>query len=225
MHDSEADRRQFDSALAWIRKQGTAKHFSLAAVVLAFVDTFIHPISLTALGLLVLASLPWLIPLVRSFDLPLKSMKLPGGVEFEFNQLEQMREQAASAGLLRPPEHEYSFQTIFDQDPNLAVAGLRIELERRLRELGKIAGINVSRTAIPHLVRALGENGTLDRSEISVIADLLPTLNQAVHAHDLDTRAFDWAMDVGPQLLAGLDAKIRGIKVATGRRRAPGGPR
>ncbi len=40
---------------------------------------------------------------------------------------------------------------------------------------------------------------------------LLPTLNKAVHAQDLDARAFNWAMDVGPQLLAGLDAKIQNI--------------
>jgi hypothetical protein len=224
MHDLGAERRRFGWTLAWIRKQGAAKHLSLAAVVLAFVDTFIHPISLTALGLLALAALPWLIPFVRSFNLPLKSMKIPGGVEFEFNQLEQISEQAAKAGLLRPAGNKYSFQTVFDEDPNLAMAGLRIELERRLRELGSIAGINVSRTAILHLVHALEGNGTLDRSEISVIADLLPTLNQAVHAHDLDTRAFDWAMDVGPQLLAGLDAKIRGIKEAVGQRQALAGP-
>ena len=224
MHDSGADRRQFDSTLAWIRKQGAAKHFSLAAVVLAFVDTFIHPISLTALGLLALAGLPWLIPFFRSSDFPLKSMKIPGGVEFEFNHLEQISEQAAKVGLLRPAGNKYSFQTIFDQDPNLAMAGLRIELERRLRELGRIAGIPASRTAILHLVHALEGNGTLDRREVSVIADLLPTLNQAVHAHDLDTRAFAWAMDVGPQLLAGLDAKFRGIKEAAGQRQAPAGP-
>jgi hypothetical protein len=120
--------------------------------------------------------------------------------------------QAASAGLLQPAEHRYSFQAILDQDPNLAVAGLRIELERRLRELGEMAGVDASRAAIGRLVRALEEKGALDRREISVIADLVPTLNKAVHADDLDWRAFDWAMDVGPQLLAGLDAKIRNIK-------------
>ena len=179
------------------------KFLSVAAIVLAFTDTFIHPVSLTALGLLVFAGLPWLIPLARFSSWPIKSMKLPGGVEFEFSELKQIGEEAASAGLLKPAEDTYSFQTIYDQDPNLAVAGLRIELEKRLREIGKIAGIDVNRTGIGQLVRALDRNGALDRSEVSVIADLMPTLNKAVHADDLDARAFDWAMDVGPQLLAG----------------------
>ena len=51
----------------------------------------------------------------------------------------------------------------------------------------------------------------LDQQEISVIADLMPTLNNAVHAQDLDARSYKWAIEVGPQLLAGLDAKIQNI--------------
>lgn len=205
-------RKKGERALAWLRELSSAKRLSFAAMVLAAFDTFIYPISLTALGLLALACLPWLIPLVRSSEWPLKSMKLPGGLEFEFNELEQIGANAKSAGLLKPAKQKYSFEAIFDQDPNLAMAGLRIELERRLLELGQIARIDITEKGLSRLVRSLEEVGTLDRREVSVIADLLPTMNKAVHAQDLDMRVFGWAMETGPQLLAGLDAKIQNIR-------------
>jgi hypothetical protein len=214
MDDQRIGSKRLERGLVWIRRLSSLKVLSLAAVTLAFVDTFIHPISLTALGLLAVAGLPWLLALVRSPDWPLKSVELPGGVKVEFNELKQIGEEAADAGLLGAAQHQYSFQAIFDQDPNLAVAGLRIELERRLRELGQRAGVNTDRTAVGYLVRQLEDKHALGRRELSVIADLIPMLNKAVHADDLDPRAFDWAMDVGPQLLAGLDAKIRDFRTS-----------
>jgi hypothetical protein len=106
----------FEGPFKRARKLSPIKYLSVAAVVLAFVDTFIHPISLTALGLLLLAGMPWLIPLVRSPNWPLKSGAAGSG-KVEFRDLKEIGEQAASAGLLQPTENKYPFQAIFDQDP------------------------------------------------------------------------------------------------------------
>jgi len=200
-----------ERALIWLKTQSPAKYLTSSALLLAAFDTFVRPISLTALGLIVLAGVPWLIPILKHSDWPLKSMKLPGGVEFEFSELMQIGEQAESAGLLKQPEHKYSFEAIFYDDPNLAMAGLRIELEKRLVELAQIGQVDIKTRGIGRLVRALEQHGALDHQEVSVIADLMPTLNKAVHAQGLDERAFDWAIEVGPQLLAGLDEKIQNI--------------
>lgn len=197
----------------WLKNIDQFRILSITAVILALVDTFITSISLTALALLAIAFLPLLITLINSSEWPLKSMKLPGGVELEFSDLKRIGEEAASAGLLKQTEHDkYSFQSIYEKDPNLAMAGLRIELEGRLRKLGEIEGINASRGGIDPLMRSLEGTGALSHEENSVIADLVPTLNRAVHADNLDPRAFDWAMDVGPQLLAALDIKIQDKK-------------
>lgn len=197
------DQNVFGKALNRLRATNPLERVSLAAVCLAIFDIFIKSISITALGLLVLAALPWLIQLFHS-------MELPGGLKFEFRDLEKIKESAESAGLLKRPEPKQAqpYEAVFPDDPNLALAGLRMELEKRLRRLGESAGINLRPASIGRLIPALRDAGVLDEREVSVISDLLPLLNKAVHAENLDERASFWAMDVGPQLLSALDDKI-----------------
>src|SRR5436190_5538882 len=84
--------------------------------------------------LLMVAAIPWLLPLF-------KSVELPGGLKLEFQDLQASEKRAAEAGLLdeppQTPDHAYSFQVVADEDPNLALAGLRIEIERRLGRLAE----------------------------------------------------------------------------------------
>lgn len=174
-----------------------------AAVFLIIVDTFVKPLSLTALGLVLLALAPWLVRIV-------KSLELPGGFKVELVELEQVANKAEQAGLLAPPTRqdvEPAYRTIFNQDPTLALAGLRIELERRLNRLADAHQLDSRRMPRPVLqtVRELEKNGVLSREQGAVIADLLPLLNRAVHAADYDQGGAQWAMDVGPRLLAALD--------------------
>jgi hypothetical protein len=86
------------------------------------------------LALLVIAAIPWLRPLF-------KSLELPGGLKVEFQDVKNVTERADAAGLVasQPPgnPNTYSFQLIADNDPNLALAGLRIELERHLGQLAE----------------------------------------------------------------------------------------
>ncbi len=182
-----------------------SKHvISLTAAVLIFIDTFVKPLSYITLGLTALALLPWLLKFV-------KSAKLPGGIEVELrDELTAATEKADVAGLLTSPQPGVtispSYALIFDHDPVLAVAGLRIELERRLRELAKEAGIE-ARGGMGMLLRQLPPE-VLPREQASVLADLAPLLNKAVHSEEFSKDAADWAMEVGPQLLASLDFRI-----------------
>ncbi|MGC1122580.1 MAG: hypothetical protein WBA22_15955 [Candidatus Methanofastidiosia archaeon] len=94
-------------------------------------------IDLVTLSLIVVAILPWLSPILKSFE-------LPGGLKIEFRDMEKTAEKIDKAGLLPPnpkKTYEYSFFSISEEDPNLALADLRIEIEKRLKEIASIRDV------------------------------------------------------------------------------------
>lgn len=108
-------------------------------------------IDLTTLLLLVIAALPWLAPIF-------KSLELPGGLKVEFQELEKAKEEASRAGLLAKPaenKREPAYLLVAQEDPNLALAGLRIEIERRLAAIARVKGLEDRRYSIGQLLRQL----------------------------------------------------------------------
>lgn len=181
---------------------------SLGALLLALAH-IIWPqlaIDAEALALIVIAILPWLAPLV-------KSLELPGGWKVEFQELQKAASRAELAGLLaaEPSENEatFSFQSIATRDPNLALAGLRIEIEKRLSSLAEIHGLNSRRAmSVGQALRALAQAEVLTNEERSILADMVNLLNSAVHGAEVDSRAAAWAIDVGSRLLTSLDERV-----------------
>jgi len=181
---------------------------SLGALVLAL-SHIIWPklaIDAVALALIVIAILPWLAPLV-------KSLELPGGWKVEFQELQKVASRAETAGLLasEPSQDQvsFSFQSIASQDPNLALAGLRIEIEKRLSLLAEIHGLTSRRPlGVGQALRALAQAEVLTSEERSILSDMVNMLNSAVHGAEVDSFAAAWAIDVGPRLLTSLDNRI-----------------
>jgi hypothetical protein len=158
------------------------------------------------LALLVIAVLPWVAPLV-------KSVELPGGLKLELRDLERATARADTAGLLAAEpssvEQEFSFEAVAARDPNLALAGLRIEIERRLTLLARAHRLQLGRLrGVGQLLQTLTSASVLRSDEQSVLADMIGLLNAAVHGADVDQRAAEWALDVGPRLLTALDQRI-----------------
>jgi hypothetical protein len=102
---------------------------------------------------------------------------------------------------------QYSFQLVAVQDPNLALAGLRIEFERQLRALAEAVGIGTRMQGARRLVVELVKESVLTEEEEGVLTELIELLNDAVHGADVGSRASRWAMDIGPRLLASLQGK------------------
>jgi len=179
---------------------------TLGALTVALIHVWVPALAIDAitLALIALAILPWLGPLF-------KSVQLPGGFKVEFQErLERAAERADKAGLLsrRGVEgQQYPFQLVADQDPNLALAGLRIELERQLRALAEAVGVGTRMQGARRLVIELAKEGVLSAEEEDVLTDLIELLNDAVHGADVGSRASRWAMDIGPRLLASLQGK------------------
>lgn len=184
-----------------LRQVVTLGALVLALAHIVFPDAAIDTITL---GLIVIAVLPWLAPLI-------KSLELPGGWKVEFQELQRAASRAESAGLLAPPSAKIdalAVQSIAERDPNLALAGLRIEIEKRLSKLARCTGIVPKGAGVGILLRQLTKSGVLAQEEQAVLSDLVGLLNSAVHGATVDTRAADWAMDIGPRLLASLDERI-----------------
>lgn len=161
--------------------------------------------------LIVIAILPWLAPLI-------KSLELPGGWKLEFQELQKAASRAETAGLLSTEEQaisvSYAFQSIAERDPNLALAGLRIEIEKRLTSLVEAKGIKQDHPAgVGQLLRLLVKMEVLTNEERSILADMVNLLNSAVHGAAVDPRAADWAIDVGPRLLSSLDERISEARI------------
>lgn len=182
----------------------TVAAVAIAAVHLVWPQLTIDGITLI---LLLVAVVPWLLPLF-------KSVELPGGVKLEFQDLQASEQRAAAAGLLDEPplpqpDHDYSFQVVADEDANLALAGLRIEIERRLGRLAEGVGLGSAKMSISRLLKVLGDTGRLTSEQRSVLSDMVGLLNSAAHGAIADQRSAEWALKVGPRLLATLDKRIQ----------------
>lgn len=156
-----------------------------------------------------IATVPWLQPLF-------KSLELPGGWKVEFRDFEAVRQKAEDAGLVPrdaaapASTTQYAFQQIAGSDRTLALAGLRIELEKRLIALARSAGLNEQPRGIERLLRFLEQREVLDRQEAGVVRDLARVLNQAVHGQEVDARTAAFAEDFGAVLLSELERKQQG---------------
>jgi hypothetical protein len=181
---------------------------TLGALALALIHILFPALAIDAitLVLVVVAVIPWLAPLF-------KSLQFPGGWKIEFQELQKVAAKADDAGLLSRAEMalppEYAFLSVADRDPNLALAGLRIELERRLVQLAEMHQIGTAMQGMGRLLRELSKRQVLTDDEESVLSELLHLLNAAVHGASVDPRATDWAMEVGPQLIQSFEEKLR----------------
>jgi hypothetical protein len=161
-----------------------------------------------ALGLLAIAVIPWLSPLF-------KSIELPGGMKIEYQELEKAGESASNAGLVAPnvppttpplaPRARYAFEDAVALDPNMALAGLRIEIERRLKELANASGGLPRIGGSGALLHTLRDREVLSGEAFGALRDITALLNTAVHGAIVTPRAVNWVMDIGPGLLEQLD--------------------
>lgn len=157
-------------------------------------------------ALLVFAALPRLAPW-------LNSVELPGGVKLTWQDVARVQQEAEATGLLAGPAafeacpREYSYQLVVDEDPRLALAGIRIEIEKRLNELAAAYDLE-PRGGILHILRTLRQHEALEWQEAEVLGHVNRVLNMAVHGAELSPDAARLALDLGPRLLRVLDDRI-----------------
>jgi hypothetical protein len=86
---------------------------------------------------------------------------------------------------------------------HLALAKLRIDLESELRAIARDVGLSeyASRTSVRSLASALAQNEHIPVRYLSVLEDILPTLNKAVHGQDVTTDTAASILRAGNDLL------------------------
>lgn len=160
-------------------------------------------IDAVTLGLVVVAVLPWLSGLIRSAE-------FPGGWKIEFQDVQAAGEKVTATNPTTLPSTEGpppSYLQIAERDPNLALVGLRIEIEKRLRQLATHHKLPQSHSMI-RLFEELRRRGILNDPSVSGLSELVMAGNQAAHGARVEAQAASWAIDYGPQVLAVLDAKL-----------------
>jgi hypothetical protein len=185
----------------------TLTALSLALIHLIWPMIRIDTITLT---LFVISILPWLSSLF-------KSIELPGGLKVQYQDLEKIEDRAIQSGLITTEidkiDESYSFQTVASKDPNLALAGLRIELEKRLMHLASTRHLPINKKGLHALLEVLNHNELINGSEKALLSDLVALLNSAVHGATVDSSALDWALEIGPKILNALEARSQSSEI------------
>lgn len=161
------------------------------------------------IALIVIAIIPWLGSLF-------KSLEFPGGLKVEYHELQKASEKAKKAGLLKSTldkkskkKSKISYQQISLKDPNLALANLRIEIEKRLMKIAESHGLEIRKGGVVSIARSLKETNLLSGNEYSALLNIVVLLNSAVHGHKVDADGANWAFETGNQILQALDEKIK----------------
>lgn len=162
-----------------------------------------------ALGLLLLAVVPWLSPLI-------KSAELPGGFKIEFQDVKEAAEKVAAgepAVLQQLPaaRGEMSYLEIAEHDPRIGLILLRVEIEKRLREMAELADVP-SRGSLSNLMRDLANREILSGETMAGLRDLIDLGNRAAHGVPVAFDAAYAAIDFGPRVLAVLDTKLTSLR-------------
>lgn len=164
-------------------------------------------IDLITVILFCLILIPWVEPLF-------KSVELPGGVKLEFQELEKIEKEAKEVGLIDEQQtnvatsKDYDFIEIADINQALALVSLRIEIEKKLREIANKYNLETQRLPVSQIIRLLFDKNILTIQESNVLRDILYTLNQASHGVEYDGRTGDWIIEVGPELIESLNNKV-----------------
>lgn len=207
--------------MSWIVDWLSAKKFYIilsvfsTLIVLLIILHMLFPdkiIDTITIALIIIGIFPWFVPQLRMLEF--------SGVKLEFRDLQKATEKMEKVGLVAEEEAPVSDPFIISsargEDPALALAWVRIEIEKRLRKIAKVTGIDVERLSISRMMRLLGEREIFTHQEVESIMYLTKVLNKAIHGDEVDKRAADWAMDEGQMIIRALDDRYSSITNLSG---------
>lgn len=177
---------------------------SFGAAVFLLIHVFFPKLTIDAItfGFFIAITLPWLSDFI-------KSAEFPGGWKLEFRDLQSAGDKITKgAPLNSEATPQPSYLEIASRDPNLALVGLRIEIEIRLRALARKNSIK-DNIPLGQLLMELERQKILDIPSIRGLRQLIDAGNHAAHGAKFEEDAASWAFDSGPQILAVLDANLK----------------
>ena len=162
------------------------------------------------IALLVLAVCPWIFG-------NLKVLEIVGLGKAEFitkeekQKLGEEKKQLQNEGGNLFDEKKYIFLRHRDEDIRLTLAGLRIALEEQLNLIAQQNQLLTGR-GLRQQVDALWSRKLIESHERTLIYDLTPALNKAVHANvDFKYDNVQFVLELGLKLLNSLEGKVKHI--------------
>lgn len=89
------------------------------------------------------------------------------------------------------------YRILAQRDPNLALAGVRMEVEIMLKNLAK--GFNISLREVYNsgiIVKKLGEKGSITQSQAQLISTVVKLCNSVVHGHKVTLSEAEDILDI-----------------------------
>jgi hypothetical protein len=169
-------------------------------------------------ALIVVATLPWILKYLRGFE-------IPGIVKIDLADTKAATDKVTRA---QPPagqidlegysprvaigtgaEQYANLRAIYDTDPNLALVGFRIEVEKRLRDLAAARQISDSKMPLQRLLHELIDRRLIPTEIASGLMELISLGNRAAHGVTVSPDAAAWLLDIGPDVLLRLDSLLQ----------------
>lgn len=169
-----------------------------------------YRVDFVTVALLVVAVLPWLHHVFK--DIKVSTT----GIEITYAATQRALDRAVAGAertagqpagsSSRSGDEPPGWQRVAADDPNLALVGLRIEIEQRLRALGEKHGVR-SKNLVA-LLDELGARGVIDGETGDGLRDLILAGNRAAHGAQVDADLGHLLSRRVPLLLAALDALL-----------------
>ena len=158
------------------------------------------------LGLFVVAVLPWFSPLIESAE-------FPGGLKIKLRNVKDAGDKIIGDAPLPSdqPKPEASYLKIADNDPNLALVGLRIEIEKRIRTLGSHFNFPINKP-LRNIILDLQLKNVLPHDVANGLIELIRAGNSAAHGAWVEKNVADWTITSGRNILAHLDHLMKDNK-------------
>lgn len=170
-------------------------------------------LDVASIFLLAVILLPWLGTIF-------KTVEIPGGpkVEYRDEELLKATQKLEDVGLLQESSGQRGdpiYLELIGRDTNLALAGLRIDIERRLRKIANYLEPIDPPSNLRQVVSLIGSRGLFTKIQTEAMHGILNSLNHAVHGGRIPADDAEEIMEKGLRLLGSLDKRILNQKQAS----------
>lgn len=184
-----------------------AVYISVIAGIVAILDLFVVDVTWVTVSLIFIAAIPW-ITNAQEWHKYIDRFKLPGGLEVSLREASHEAKGLPVVDLENDTTDD--LRAVIEGNPTLVLVGYRIEIEKKLNTLLRLANLDSKKTysSIQKKVRLLQENEILEPTVSAVLHDLSPALNRAAHDAVLKEYEITWANEAALPLIRVLDKKI-----------------
>jgi len=95
---------------------------------------------------------------------------------------------------------------VYESDPNLALVGIRIEIETRLRKIAEANELNPEKLPPRKIIQFLHSKKILSSEMAAGLLDLIDFGNSAAHGAEVNRDAAEWVLTMAPRILSQLDS-------------------